>query len=153
MFRYKILPTIILFTIANSLVFAQKSKSPVLLNWMELQRIKTRPTTLEGVEGFLPLPIFTDAIKKYRNQWVEIDGYVIPLDKTGKTLALSSFSMAECFFCGKAGPASVMTILLKKPSKNYKTDQIATFRGILRLNENDPKELFYVLESAEDISG
>jgi hypothetical protein len=125
---------------------------PILLNWIELQRINTRPVTLPGVDGLLPLPVFPPAIKNYDNKLIEIDGYVIPLDKTGKTLVLSAYNMADCFFCGKAGPATVMTIFLKKPNKNYKTDQIATFRGRLKLNENDPKELFYVLQEAVDIT-
>jgi uncharacterized membrane protein YcgQ (UPF0703/DUF1980 family) len=127
-------------------------EKPIMLNWIELQRINTRPVTLQGVDGLLPLPVFPNNIKYYHNKIVEIDGYVIPLDKTGKTVVLSAFNMSECFFCGKAGPASVMTIFLKKPNKNYKTDQIVTFRGRLTLNEHDPKELFYVLHDAVDIT-
>jgi hypothetical protein len=83
---------------------------------------------------------------------VEIDGYVIPLDKTGKTIVLSAYNMTECFFCGKAGPASVMTVKLQKPNKKYKTDQIATFRGRMLLNDTDPKELFYVLEQGYEVN-
>lgn len=127
-------------------------EKPIVLNWIELQRINSRPVTLPGVDGLLPLPVFPKAIKNYDNKIVEIDGYVIPLDKTGKTVVLSAFNMSECFFCGKAGPASVMTIFLRKPNKNYKTDQIVTFRGRLTLNEHDPKELFYVLRDAVDIT-
>jgi hypothetical protein len=127
-------------------------EKPIVLNWIELQRINSRPVTLPGVDGLLPLPVFPKSIKNYDNKMVEIDGYVIPLDKTGKTVVLSAFNMSECFFCGKAGPASVMTIFLRKPNKNYKTDQIVTFRGRLTLNEHDPKELFYVLRDAVDIT-
>jgi hypothetical protein len=103
------------------------------------------------VDGVLPLPVFPAEVKKFHNKQVEIDGYVIPLDKSGKTIVLSAYAMAECFFCGKASPASVMTIKLKTPSKKYKTDQIATFRGRLKLNDSDPKELFYVLEEGIEI--
>lgn len=127
-------------------------QQPIQLNWMELQRVKMRPVSLKHVDGVLPLPIFTEAIKKYNGKIAEIDGYVIPLDKTGKTLVISAYNMAECFFCGKAGPASVMTVLLKKPSKQYKIDQIATFRGRLLLNDSNPEELFYVLQDAIDIT-
>jgi hypothetical protein len=45
-----------------------------------------------------------------------------------------------------------MTIKLKTPSKKYKTDQIATFRGRLLLNDTDPKELFYVLEEGREVN-
>lgn len=134
------------------IVFQQSVSNPIALNWMQLQRVNTRPVTLDGVDGMLPLPIFPPAIKAYNGKIVEIDGFVIPMDKTGKTVALSAYALAECFFCGKASPASVMTVVFKKPNKKYKTDQIATFRGKLRLNENDPKELFYVLEEAYEIN-
>ena len=127
------------------------AKGPVVLNWMQLQRVDSRPVTLPGVEGSLPVAVFPAAISAYNGKTVEIDGFVIPLDKTGKTLALSAYAMAECFFCGKAGPASVMTVVLRKPNKAYKTDQLATFRGILRLNDSNPKELFYVLEDAYEV--
>jgi hypothetical protein len=137
------------------LVFAlavQAQVQPVRLNWMQLQRVPTRPVSLDGVEGVLPLPVFPSSIKELQGKQVDIDGYVIPLDKSGKTVVLSAYAMAECFFCGKASPASVMTIKLKKPSKNYKTDQIITFRGRLHLNDTDPKELFYVLEEGIPIN-
>jgi len=119
---------------------------------MQLQRVPTRPVSLEGVDGLLPLPVFNEAIKAFNGKQVEIDGYVIPLDRSGKTVVLSAYAMADCFFCGKAGPASVMTIKLNTPSKKYKTDQIVTFRGRLQLNDQDPKELFYVLENAVEVN-
>jgi hypothetical protein len=134
------------------LIFQPATTPPVVLNWMKLQRVNTRPVSIPGVEGFVPMPVFPDNIKAYNGKQVEIDGYVIPLDKSGKTIALSAYAMSECFFCGKATPASVMTVKLKKPDKKYKTDQLATFRGRLRLNETDPKELFYVLEDGFEIN-
>lgn len=129
----------------------QSTTQPVQLNWMLLQRVPTRPVQIDGIEGLLPLPVFPAAIKAYHGKIIDIDGYIIPLDKTGKTVVLSGYAMAECFFCGKAGPASVMTIKLNKATKSYKTDQIATFRGRLLLNDNNPRELFYVLENAMEV--
>jgi hypothetical protein len=141
-----------IFIALTFLFFQPGTTQPIVLNWMVLQRVNTRPVSIQGVEGLLPLPVFPEKIRQYDGKMVDIDGYVIPLDKTGKTIALSAFSMAECFFCGKAGPASVMTVKLKKPDKKYKTDQLATFRGRLRLNDKDPKELFYVLEDGFEIN-
>ncbi len=140
------------FLLATVFIFFQINKEePLRLNWMVLQRVNTRPVSLPGVDGLLPLPVFKEPVKTYNSKLVEIDGYIIPLDKSGKTIVLSAYAMSECFFCGKAGPASVMTIQLKKPSKHYKTDQLATFRGRLFLNETDPKELFYVLKQGYEV--
>lgn len=140
---------LLLFFLAG---FQVAGNEPIVLNWMKLQRVPTRPVSLPGVEGLLPLPVFPDAIRAFEGKLVEIDGYVIPLDKSGKTLVLSAYAMAECFFCGKAGPASVMTVVLAKNSKKYKTDQLATFRGRLKLNDKNPEELFFVLENAVEIN-
>ena len=143
----KVLPILI------SLFFIQSAgNTPIALNWMQLQRVPTRPVAVPGIEGLLPLPVFPPAIKAYDGKKVEIDGFIIPVDKTGKTIALSAYAMAECFFCGKASPASVMTVVLRKPDKGYKTDQIATFRGVLRLNDSNIRELFYVLEDAIEVN-
>jgi hypothetical protein len=141
-----------IFIALTFLFFQPGNTQPIVLNWMILQRVNTRPVSIEGVEGFVPLPVFPEKIRGYDGRLVDIDGYVIPLDKSGKTVALSAYSMAECFFCGKAGPASVMTVKLKKADKKYKTDQLVTFRGRLRLNDKDPKELFYILEDGFEIN-
>ena len=78
-------------------------------------------------------------------------GFVIPLEETAdKTFViLSAFPYSQCFFCGQAGPESVIDILAESKLPRLSVDEKLTFRGRLRLNEDDLRYLNYILEEAE----
>lgn len=92
-------------------------------------------------------PIFTSALKSLDGKSVEVKGYLIPFDPTGYQVALSANPYAACFFCGKAGPSSVIVLKMKAPNKKIKTDLYKTVRGTLKLNYNNPEEFYYILEN------
>jgi hypothetical protein len=121
------------------------------VDWDLLQNIKFRERFVKDIGGYMLFPTFPEKIKNLNGKEVIIDGYVVPFDATGAKVALSANSYAACYFCGKAGPASVMTINLKVPNKKYRTDQYRTFKGKLRLNEADINEFYYILDEAEQI--
>jgi hypothetical protein len=54
-----------------------------------------------------------------------------------------------CFFCGGAGPESVMEVYAKEAIK-YTTEAII-IKGKLELNSNDVNQLMYILNDAEMI--
>ena len=97
-------------------------------------------------------PIFTEDIKKLDGKEIQVEGYVIPVDEKGRYCALSANPYASCFFCGKAGPASVMTIKFKKKNKTFKTDDYIQFKGTLELNYNDINDFYYILNEAEEVN-
>ncbi|HAR22174.1 MAG TPA: hypothetical protein DCR47_06385, partial [Cryomorphaceae bacterium] len=78
----------------------------------------------------------------------KITGYVIALDAVSETYALSAFPFSSCFFCGAAGPESVLELDLKS-SKVYLTDDVITFTGLLQLNE-DPLKFPLTLKEASE---
>lgn len=96
-------------------------------------------------------PKFPDELMAYDGKIVEISGFYIPLDMNESSIAvLSKFPQAECFFCGGAGPESVVVGYLKKNSgKKIKTDEIVTIKGKLKLNADDIEELNFILLDAE----
>ena len=65
-------------------------------------------------------------------------------------MSLSYNPYASCFFCGKASPASVMSMYLKDEDVRYKMDDFKTFRGTLHLNYDDPNEFYYILRDARE---
>ena len=68
-------------------------------------------------------------------------------------LVLSANSFANCFFCGNAGPETIMDIKMKtKFKKPLKQDDRVIFRGKLKLNATDLYYLNYILEDAEVVS-
>jgi hypothetical protein len=125
---------------------------PIAVSWNLLQDIEFADKYFEEIKGYMLFPKFTSELKNLNGKEVFVEGYVIPFDKTGATVALSANPYASCFFCGKAGAASVMTLKFKVPNTKYKTDQYKYFKGKLKLNDSDIKQFYYVLEFAEEIS-
>jgi hypothetical protein len=79
---------------------------------------------------------------------VYITGYMVPVDVSTDYFVLSRYPFAQCFFCGNAGPESVVDLRMKKEGRKFKQDERLTFTGKLRLNETDVYELNYILEEA-----
>ena len=63
---------------------------------------------------------------------------------------LSRYPFANCFFCGGAGPESVVDLRFKDENRMYETDERLTFRGKLALNADDVYQMNYILEGAEE---
>jgi hypothetical protein len=124
----------------------------VRLDWNTLQNIQFQDKYVEEVKAYMKFPKFPWALKSLEGAVVDIEGYTIPFDKTGMKVALSANPYAACYFCGKSGPASVLTVNLKVKSKRYHIDNYKTFRGRLRLNSTDIHEFYYILEEAEDVT-
>lgn len=98
---------------------------------------------------------FGSSSKAYNNKEVYITGYVIPLDALGISFALSRNSFASCFFCGQAGPETVMDLMVKFgtiPKTKYNNYPLK-FKGTLILKEVNPTGFNYQLVNAQFISG
>lgn len=100
---------------------------------------------------FMTWPKDFDNIRQWEGKVVMLSGYIIPTaDAPGyEGLILSKFTYTQCFFCGKAGLASVAEVVMKKPLKDYKIDRPYVFKGKLKLNEDDPDRLIFILTDAE----
>lgn len=128
------------------------STSPLLaqtkISWRTLESIGFNEKYVSELDIKFNFPVFSSTLKSLNGQPVEVQGFLIPIDHTGKTVALSANPFAACFFCGNAGPSSVMILRMKNSSTKVKTDAYKTIRGILKLNFNDPEEFYYILEDA-----
>ncbi len=122
----------------------------IALDWKILSHVTFEEKYSEEVESFLLYPQFAQIVQMLDNELVEISGYVIPLDEVGqdRLLVLSAFPYTQCFFCGNAGPESIMEIKLKGKAPRLRMDQQITFRGRLKLNDTDVYSLNYILENA-----
>ncbi len=122
---------------------------PIVLTWETLVNIEYRSEYFEEMGMELYSPVFTKALEELDGKLVEITGYVIPVVDDGSEIALSQNPYAACFFCGKASPASVMTVSFVKPNRRLRTDDYETFSGRMKLNYDDPNQFYYILEEAE----
>jgi len=127
------------------------SQEPIELDWDVLMNIDYVLKYYEEFEMEIYSPVFTEALEAIHKKEVVVEGYVIPFDEAGEFLSLSLNPFAACFFCGKASPASVISLYLKDESKKYKVDDFKKFKGVLHLNHDDPDEFYYILRQAEEI--
>lgn len=96
-------------------------------------------------------PVFSEEAKSWEGREVVVKGYMIPLEElTGQNyFVLSQFPYAMCFFCGGAGPETVMEVYTQKEIK-YRENPVR-IKGKLRLNEDDFNHLMYILEEAVEV--
>ncbi len=122
------------------------------IDWINLADVSFEEKQMEDVELTYNHATFGESLKALAGQEVSITGYMIPMDPMGITFVLSRNPNATCFFCGGAGPETVLQIKVKPGKfKRYSVDDRLTFKGILRMHEKDIDSLTYVLEDAEEL--
>lgn len=117
--------------------------------WKTLSKITFRKQ-YDDMLGFkVDVPVFSEDIKKIAEKEVIVKGYIIPIEgyKSHKEFVFSAFPYNMCFFCGGAGPETVMEVYAKEPIK-YTAEAVA-IRGKLELNDSDVNRLIYSLRDAE----
>lgn len=117
--------------------------------WKTLSKITYKKEYNELMGFKIDIPVFSQGIKDLEGQVVEIKGYIIPVEgyKSHKEFILSAFPYNMCFFCGGAGPETVLEVEAKEPIE-YDADQVI-IKGTLELNADDINRLFYILKDAE----
>lgn len=116
--------------------------------WKTLARL-TYKKEFDELMGFkIDKPVFGDKVKALAGKEIIIKGYIIPVEgyKSHKEFILSAFPYNMCFFCGGAGPETVMEVESTDPVK-YQADAIY-LKGILELNADDINRLMYKLVDA-----
>ena len=132
---------------ANFSTFAQKAPSKNV--WKTLGKI-TFKKEYDELMGFkVDVPVFSKDVKKLNGTEITVRGYIIPVEgyKSHKEFVFSAFPYNMCFFCGGAGPETVMEVTAKEPVK-FRADAI-TIKGILKCNDEDINKLIYSLEDVE----
>ncbi len=113
--------------------------------WAKLSKL-TYKKVYDPVLGIpIDQPIFSKEIKSLEGQIISLKGYIIPTDgyKSHKEFIFSAFPYSSCFFCGKAGPETVIEVEAGEEIK-YTSEPI-TIEGKLKLNSSDINRLMYQL--------
>lgn len=120
------------------------------LTWKQLTDVEFKDVYVEELDAYYWKPTFGDNVKSLEGREVYITGYIIPVDYDENFYVLSRYPFANCFFCGGAGPESVVDLRFKNENRMYETDERLTFRGKLALNADDVYQMNYILEGAEE---
>lgn len=122
----------------------------VKLSWDLLADVEFHPKYFKEYDTEFLAPTFGEGPRAYEGKEVLISGFFIPLNEDEFFFVLSRFPYSACYFCGGAGPESIVELRLKlKKIRRFKLDEQLTFKGILQLNESDVNHLNYILKDAE----
>lgn len=119
--------------------------------WKKLGKL-TYKKQYDELMGFkVDVPVFSAEVKALQGKEITIKGYIIPTDgyKSHTEFVFSAFPYNMCFFCGGAGPETVMEIYASEGIQ-YSTEPI-TIKGVLQLNDKDTNRLMYSLIKARKI--
>ena len=107
-----------------------KSDGQELLSWEILADVSFQEKYDEATQAYWLIPKFGEQPKAYQNQIVILEGYFIPVDEVNNFHVLSKYPFASCFFCGAAGPESIVELQMdKKQAKHIRMDQHLHFEG------------------------
>jgi|SRR5690606_5808420 len=96
--------------------------------------------------GEVMYPMINSTLKGLQGKKIKASGFIVPID--AKTYALSKNVFAQCFFCGNAGPETIMGIKFKGATPRLKTDTYVTLEGTFRYNADDIDDWIYHIEDA-----
>jgi hypothetical protein len=139
------------------LVLALAFLSPAVLSaqenmWKTLGKITYKKQYDEMLGFKVDVPVFSQEVQSLEGKEVTIKGYIIPVEgyKSHKEFIFSAYPYNMCFFCGGAGPETVMEIKAKSPVPF--TAEPVTVKGVLHLNATDVNRLMYSLSQAEKVN-
>ncbi len=121
------------------------------LSWKLLGQIKYVKKPSDDYPEGVMYPVINSTLKAKNKKPIIMSGFIIPIDN--KTYALSKNVFASCFFCGQAGPETIMGIKFKNPDMRLKTDQYVTLKGTFRYNDSDVDDWIYHIENTVIIKG
>lgn len=104
----------------------------------------------QDAQGFeIDVPVFSKHLKTFHGKRVQLKGYMIPIQELGDQgkFMLSSLPYSLCYFCGAAGPETVVEVEFDEKIK-FVTRQIR-IEGMLVLNSYNPDHHIYILKSAK----
>jgi hypothetical protein len=120
------------------------------LSWKLLGQIKFIKKANDDYPEGVMYPVVNSTLKAKQGKPIVMSGFIIPIDN--KSYALSKNVFASCFFCGQAGPETIMGIKFKNTATKLKTDQYVTLSGTFRYNDADVDDWIYHIDNAVVVS-
>ena len=90
-------------------------------------------------------------IEAFEGKEIVVKGYVIPLNgkKAQSHFMFSAYPYASCFFCGKAGPETIIEVFTMDDKKIDFTEKKMSIKGIFYFTSRNSNEVMFTLKNAE----
>lgn len=119
--------------------------------WNTLSFVKFTQGEMPGKEKNNKM---TSLISDMEDKEIQVRGYIIPL--TGKKaqnhFMFSAFPYAMCYFCGNAGPETVMEVYMQIGKKVEFSEKPILLKGKFKWHSKDLTDVMFKLEEAEVIN-
>lgn len=128
------------------------SFAQALVSWNTFAQVTFHKEYSEtfGFEVNVKPPEFSNELMAYNGKQIKVMGYVIPVDVELGMYMVSAYPFANCFFCGNAGPETVVELFPTSKFPRFNTDQVVTFKGVLQINtQGEMNAVPYQLFQAE----
>jgi len=125
--------------------------APQRLTWQDLAEVTYVVKFNNQYKMDFQTPVFGKTVKSFAGKDFYISGHVIPLDVKQGLYAISKYPYSSCYFCGKSGPESVVSLKFKNKPSKYKLDKVKTFKGTLKLNDSNPMDFIYIFNDTEEL--
>ena len=123
--------------------FSQKE-----ISWETLTDVEFTDKWSDEVQAYFYYPEFGPSVKVLEGKEVILKGFMLPLGVNGDFHILSRNPYAACFFCGAAGPESIVELKLQSGHPRFRMDQVVMMKGTFKLNQDDIDQCNYILEDA-----
>ncbi len=130
------------------LLLSLPSFSQTRITWDRLSDVTFTDRYSKELDAYYYFPNFGPSVLALNNKDVIIKGYLLEIDAENDIYVLSANPFAACFFCGGAGPESIIELKVPKDHPRFKMDEVLTFRGKLKLNVVDFYQCNYILQNA-----
>ena len=104
----------VIFLTTFFIMFVGHFFSQNIITWELLKDVEFDEIWSEEFQAYYMVPKFSKSVKEMDGKEVQIRGFIIPVDIVQDYYVLSANPYSSCFFCGQAGPESVMEIQMIK---------------------------------------
>lgn len=123
--------------------------SQLKLSWKDVIDVYAKEVTFSEKNPAIAIKGQGKSLKDIEGKVITITGYFLDLDPDGEWFMVSKNPFATCFFCGGAGPETVIELLkYKNVKKKFKTDDIVEVTGTLRMIAENEDDVGFVLDNA-----
>lgn len=119
-------------------------------SWKALEDV--RFITTESNTGYpMEVAAFGEQVKKLEGKQIRLKGYIIPLEELRgqKYFVFSRYPFNLCYFCGAAGPETIIEVRSQKEIPF--TEDLIELEGRFDTNASDPNHMMYLLHEARQV--
>lgn len=134
---------LILFLLFSVICFSQQK-----VTWQDLSKVKFTKKFFPKFNDTFLHPTFLPSVKALGGKLITVTGYFLNIDPEQKVYILSKGPMSACFFCGVGGPETAIELHFNT-KQHFKTDDIVSVTGVLKLNNTDVEHFNYILTNSK----